>query len=72
MLIAEDNDANIDVLDRRQRRRGFATILAHGGREAFVRAAALLPVKVQVMIRFTFCSILSTLLSMESSPSPGN
>ncbi len=48
ILIAEDNDANIDLLDRRLRKRGFMTVLARNGAEA-VEAAGATPVDLVLM-----------------------
>lgn len=68
VLIVEDNDANIDLLDRRLRRRGFATVLARNGREALEQAAATRPAIVLMDLEMPVMSGLEAIAALRADP----
>ena len=68
VLIVEDNDANIDLLDRRLRKRGFATVLARNGREALDQAAAARPAIVLMDLEMPVMSGLEAIAALRADP----
>jgi CheY-like chemotaxis protein len=68
VLIVEDNDANIDLLDRRLRKRGFETVLARDGREALELAAAARPAIVLMDLEMPVMSGLEAIVALRADP----
>ena len=68
ILIVEDNEANLDVLQRRLERRGYRTAVARNGREACDRLRGLRPALVLMDLEMPLMSGFDALREIRAMP----
>lgn len=68
ILIVEDNEANLDVIQRRLLRRGYRTEAARNGREACDRALQLRPLLVLMDLEMPIMSGFDALAEIRATP----
>lgn len=68
ILIVEDNEANLDVIERRLQRRGFRTASARNGREACDRVRQLQPLLILMDLEMPIMSGFDALAEIRMTP----